>query len=110
MHHVSSEMKACIDACLDCYATCLSTAMGHCLSMGGAHTEPAHFTLMMSCAEACRTSAHLTLMGSAHHKETCRACAAICRDCAEDCARIGDMDECVAACRRCAEHCERMAA
>ena len=71
MHHLSPEMKSCIDECLRCYSVCLSTAMGHCLELGGQHTEKQHFTLMMACAEICRTSAHFMLIGSEHHKHTC---------------------------------------
>jgi len=41
-----------------------STAMNYCLEMGGKHTEPAHFRLMMACAEMCRTSAHFMLIGT----------------------------------------------
>lgn len=29
MHHISPEMKQCIDNCLACYSECLSMAMGH---------------------------------------------------------------------------------
>lgn len=110
MHHMSPEMKECIDNCLSCYSECLSMTMGHCLEMGGKHTEPKHFKLMMACAEICRTSAHFMLIGTEHHKHTCRECAEICRECARDCERVGDMQSCVEACRRCAESCERMAA
>jgi hypothetical protein len=38
--------------------------MGHCLELGGQHTEPKHFSLIMVCAEICRTSAHVMLIGS----------------------------------------------
>ncbi|MDI7860962.1 four-helix bundle copper-binding protein [Rhizobiaceae bacterium n13] len=110
MHHQSAAMKECIDNCLNCYRECLSTAMSHCLDMGGEHTKPAHFRLMMACAEICRTSAHFMLIGTEHHKHTCRECSEICRECADDCERIGDMASCVEACRRCAQSCERMAA
>jgi hypothetical protein len=110
MHHISAEMKQCIDECLDCYSVCLSTAMGHCLEMGGEHTKPPHFKLMMACAEICRTSAHFMLIGSEHHKHVCRECAEICMECAQDCERIGDMQECVDACRSCAESCRKMSA
>jgi len=103
-------VQDCIDACLSSYETVLSTAMGHCLNAGGEHTEPEHFTLMMSCAEICRVSAHFMIIGSSHHKHLCAECAEICEQCAADCARVGEMDECVAACRRCAESCRRMAA
>lgn len=107
---LSPALKACIEECLGCYRTCLSTAMNHCLELGGPHTEKAHFTLMMTCAEMCRTAAHVMLMGSEFHRQTCRLCADICAQCADDCERVGDMEECVAACRRCAESCRKMAA
>ncbi|MBP1857291.1 four-helix bundle copper-binding protein [Rhizobium herbae] len=110
MHHLSDEMKACVDNCLACYRECLLMAMGHCLEMGGKHTEPQHFKLMMACAEICRTSAHFMLIGSEHHKHVCGQCAEICAQCAEDCERVGDMESCVGACRRCAESCTKMAA
>jgi hypothetical protein len=110
MHHTDAAMQACIDNCLKCYSVCTGMAMNHCLEAGGKHTEPAHLKLMMACAEMCRTSAHFMLIGTPHHKHTCRECAEICRECAEDCERVGDMDECVRACRACAESCEKMAA
>jgi len=110
MHHISKEMQTCIDQCLACYQSCLGMAMTHCLEAGGKHTEPAHFRLMMACAEMCRTSAHFMLLHSPHHKHTCAECAEICEECAKDCERVGDMDDCVQACRACAESCRRMAA
>jgi len=110
MHSGQTDaMTTCIDDCLTCYRTCLSSAMGHCLTVGGAHVEKRHFTLMMACAEICRTSAHFMLIGTPHHVHSCAECAEICAECADDCERLGDMDECVAACRRCAESCRRMA-
>ena len=110
MHHLTAEMRACVEACLACYTTCLSSFSGHCLEEGGAHVEPRHARLMMACAEICRTSAHFMLLGTPHHKHTCRECAEICAECSEDCKRIGDMDECVAACEACANSCREMAA
>ncbi|MCC4299063.1 four-helix bundle copper-binding protein [Aurantimonas coralicida] len=110
MHHMSDEMQSCIDENLRCYQTCLSMAMNHCLEVGGEHARKSHVALMMACAEICRTSAHLMLIGSEHHRRTCAACAEICAACADDCERVGDMDACVEACRRCAESCCRMAA
>lgn len=103
-------MEACIEACLACYRTCLETAMGHCLEAGGRHVEPAHFRLMIACAEACRASAHVMLTRTPHHTSTCAACASLCDACADDCERLGGMEACVAACRRCAETCREMSA
>lgn len=110
MTEMEPKMRDCVEACLRCYSTCLHTAMNHCLEAGGKHVEPAHFRLMMACAEMCRTSAHLMLIGTEHHRHTCRECAEICTQCAEDCERIGDMQACAEACRHCAEHCRSMAA
>lgn len=108
--HMNSHMQECIDNCLECYQECLSMAMSHCLEKGGEHTTKEHFTLMMACAEICRTSAHFMLIGSPHHKHVCAECAEICEQCAADCERLDGMDACVAACRDCAESCRRMAA
>jgi hypothetical protein len=110
MHTMSQELRSCINECLSCYQICLGTAMTHCLHAGGKHTEPAHFRLMMACAEICRTSAHFMLLVSPHHKHTCAECAEICDECARDCDRLGDMKDCADACRRCAASCRRMAA
>ncbi|HWU64491.1 MAG TPA: four-helix bundle copper-binding protein [Ensifer sp.] len=110
MKMMDAKMRDCVEACLHCYSTCLHMAMSHCLEAGGKHTEPAHFRLMMACAEMCRTSAHFMLIGTEHHRHTCRECAEICDQCAKDCERIGDMQDCVEACRRCAESCRAMAA
>lgn len=109
MPRLSAEMQSCIDTCLACYKTCLGTAMGHCLEVGGDHVKPAHFRLMMTCAEVCRGAAHVMLLGSDHHKHTCAECAEVCQECAEDCDGMEGMEDCVAACRRCAEECRRMA-
>lgn len=110
MHRMNEATKTCVDHCLACYREFLFTAMNHCLETGGKHTEPAHFRLMVTCSEMCRTAAHFMLIGTEHHKHTCRECAEICEECANDCERVGDMDDCVAACRKCAEACRSMAA
>ena len=93
-HHQSPEMKTCIDNCLACYRECLSTAVNHCLEMGGKHTEPQHFKLI----------------GSEQHKHVRGGCAEICSQCANDCERIGDMQSCVEVCRKCADSYRKMAA
>ena len=109
-HRLSAKMQGCVDECLRCYSVCLGTAMNHCLEAGGEHVAPAHFRLMMACAEICRTAAHFMLVGTEHHKHTCAECAEICAECARDCERLGGMEECVATCRSCAKSCRQMAA
>jgi hypothetical protein len=110
MHRISPEMRGCIEECLRCYQMCLAEASLHCLEAGGQHVAPEHFRLMLACAETCRTSAHLMLLGVAQHKASCAACAELCEACARSCERVGDMQECAEVCDRCAESCRRMAA
>lgn len=108
MNHSTTEMQQCIENCQKCHAVCLQMAATHCLEAGGKHTEPAHFRLMMDCAQICQTSADFMLRGSDHHAHVCAECADVCEDCAKSCEAIGGMDECVAACRKCAESCRAM--
>lgn len=110
MHQMNEEMRRCIEECLSCHRVCLTMAAQHCLEVGGKHVEPGHMRLMLACAEICRTSAHLMLLGTGQHKATCAACAAICEACAKSCDQVGGMEECVQACLRCAESCRKMAA
>jgi hypothetical protein len=112
MHMNSVSMQQCIANCQECHSVCLST-VAHCLEKGGRHAEASHVTLLLDCADICRTSADFMLRGSSLHGRTCAACADICRHCAEACERLGDDDEmrrCAEACRRCAESCAAMAA
>ena len=110
MQKMDTGMKFCIEGCLRCYQACLGGAMGHCLEIGGRHVEPAHFRLMMACAEICRTSAHFLLLQSEHSKHVCKECEEICIQCAAACEKLGDMQECVDACRACAQALHKVAA
>jgi hypothetical protein len=98
----------CIEECERCHRMCLRTAMTHCLEQGGSCLEPPHLRVMLACAELCRTTADSMLAGYSLYEELCAACARVCRDCAESCERIGELDECVQACRRCMESCARL--
>lgn len=104
------DMQRCIQDCLNCHSVCLQMATNMCLETGGRHTEPAHFRLMLNCAEICQTAANFMLTGSELHDRVCDVCAHVCTACAESCEQLGDMQECVDACRRCAQSCEGMAA
>lgn len=109
-HKMSREMQQCIDECTRCHAICVET-VHHCLTMGGTHAEPHHISLLLDCAEICRTSADFMLRGSEHSAAVCATCADICLACEQSCRATGDdetMTKCADACRRCAESCERM--
>jgi hypothetical protein len=109
MDRIDPELRQCIEECLRCYQLCLSEVSLHCLPAGGRHAEPEHVRLMLACAETCRASAHVMLLGTGEHRRTCAACAALCEACAGSCDAVGQMQECAEVCRRCAEHCRRMA-
>lgn len=104
MPNVSREIQACIDACLACYQTCLSAAVQHLESDG--IVDPAHFRLLMACAEICRTNAHFQLVDGPQHELLCRECAEVCEECADACEALGGLELCVSACRECAGACE----
>lgn len=108
MNQLSRETRACIEACLLCHGICYSTAMIHCLEMGGDHTRPQHFRLMLECAIVCRTAADLMAQKSQFHHQMCRLCAEICDACAVDCEALAGMEDCARACRACAEACRLM--
>lgn len=110
MQQADHGVQSCVEECLRCYETCLGMASNHCLPAGGKHVEPGHFRLILACAEMCRASAHVMLIGTPEHTHVCRACAELCQACAESCERVGGMQACVEQCRRCAESCRRMAA
>lgn len=108
--HRSAEMNECIRNCTDCHAICVET-VAYCLGMGGRHAEEQHVSLLLTCADICRTSADAMLRGSHVHGFVCGACAAVCSACADACAAMGDdaeMARCAEACRRCATSCEEM--
>jgi hypothetical protein len=103
-----SDMKQCISHCLDCYRSCIETAMTHCLRTGGEHVQPAHFRLMVNCADICRTAADFMLSESEFHARICSLCADVCEACAASCREIGDMDDCAMACEMCSGSCAAM--
>lgn len=109
MSHTAMHFD-CADICSSCSAICYSTALNHCLEMGGKHVEPEHFKLMLNCAKICEASACLELSGSSFSAQLCGICADICEACAKSCEEVGEMEACVEACRKCAESCRQMAA
>ena len=111
-HHMSEEMRRCIQLCQDCHATCIKM-IGHCLKLGGRHAAPDHIRLLMDCAQICTTTGDYMARESLFHDRTCGLCSEICRLCADSCEQVGGNDQllkqCAELCRRCAGSCERMA-
>jgi hypothetical protein len=104
-----TDLQRCIEECLDCHRMCLTMASQHCLVRGGEHVAPEHFRMMMACAEVCRASAAVMMIGADQMNRVCAACAEICDACAESCAKLDGMGPCIEACKRCADACRSMA-
>ena len=100
-------MASCIAACNECNRICLQQ-IDHCLSLGGAHSEPGHISMLLTCASVCRTASELIAIESDWYATMCDLCAQVCDESADACEELGDMEECVAACQDCAEECRAM--
>jgi hypothetical protein len=102
-----SARAGCIAACNECNRICLQQ-IEHCLTLGGAHSEPDHISMLLTCASVCRTTSELMSMESDWYATLCDLCAQVCDECADVCEELGDMEECAAACQDCAEECRSM--
>ena len=108
----SFTMDQAIENCTRCHRICLETAARHFRGERSPKIEETLVRLLLDCAEICSTSADFMIRGSDVHQHVCRACAAICTRCADECDRQGEdpyMAACAEACRRCAESCAAMA-
>jgi hypothetical protein len=105
---LNPRAERCLEQCESCHAECLETAMHECLEMGGRHVEPAHFRLMMSCAQLCQTTADFMLSHSPYHVDLCALCAEVCDACAQSCQAVGGLQDCAEVCRSCAESCRQV--
>jgi len=107
LNQVNQGMQQFIQHCLDCRSSCWNTVT-YGLQKGGNHAEQAHIRLLLDCAEICETSANFMLRTSPLHPRTCEVYD---RVAAPKDLRIGDdaqMKACADICRRCAESCRQM--
>lgn len=118
-HPAGSEREAaleCIAACTECAVIC-TTCADACLAERDVAKIVACIRTNLDCADICELTARLFARPSERDAETLdlqlQACAAICRACADECARHEHMEHCricAEACRRCVRACEAMAA
>ena len=104
-------MEQCIENCTNCHRICLETAARHFREEQPPQLDEALVRLLLDCAEICRTSADFMIRGSELHPHICRACAAVCARCADECDRDGEdpyLAACSEICRRCALSCAQM--
>jgi hypothetical protein len=104
-------MEQCIENCTNCHRICLETAARHFREERPPQLDEALVRLLLDCAEICRTSADFMIRGSELHPHICRACAAVCARCADECDRDDEdpyLAACSEICRRCALSCAEM--
>jgi hypothetical protein len=109
MNNFSQQIRDTMAALQHCHNTCLSMAMTHCLEIGGEHSRPQHLRLMLDCAALCAATEDFLARKSQFHNRICALCAEVAQTCAEDCARLGDMEACVEACRKVTAACTEAA-
>jgi hypothetical protein len=105
-------MEQAIENCTNCHRVCLEIAARHFRGEDAPRLEETLIRLLLDCADICRTSADFMIRGSDMHGHVCRACAAVCFRCADECDRLGEdpyMAACAETCRRCATSCTEMA-
>ncbi len=103
--------QKCVDACLKCAAICNHCASA-CLQEDDVKMMATCIQTDMECAAICYATAQLLSLGSDKAKEICRLCAAICKECGDECGKhkSDHCRECAEACKICAEECTKMAA
>jgi hypothetical protein len=103
----NNQLSAALKACQDCAGLCLR-AVTMCLDAGGETASTHHVATLQDCADICETAARFIARRSPHLNQLCKACAAICTLCAQECNTI-DTDTCIVEtaqkCRLCAETC-----
>jgi hypothetical protein len=105
------KFVSCIQACYECAEACNHCAAS-CLQEEDVKMMARCIALDIDCAEICAVAAAAMGRASESSKALCAACADICRNCGEECARhqMVHCQECARACMRCAEECRNMAA
>jgi hypothetical protein len=109
MNQLSNQAHEALKALGICHQTCHTMAMVHCLELGGEHARPQHLRLMLDCAGICAITADFIGRKSQFHTQISALCVEICETCAEECQKLGQMDDCVIACRTCADRCREIA-
>lgn len=95
--------RQCIEDCINCHALCYSAGMRYPGSPGNDDAS-----VLIACAELCRTTANFMLAGLPLEQRVCELCAEACAACARFCEQNAGLDTCLDACRRCLASCKRM--
>ena len=105
--NTNSALIRCIEECYACSQTCTACADA-CIAEQMVDQLRQCIRLNLDCADICSTTGAIASRRTGSNEDTIRrmlmACAAVCRDCGEECQRHAQMHE---HCRVCADACER---
>lgn len=114
-NEADSGLAECIEACFDCAAICAMCADA-CLNESQVESLRECIATDLACADICiatgRAMAHVASMNGAARTMQLEACAAMCKECGDECAKHAEMHEhcriCAEMCRRCEQACSRL--
>lgn len=92
-----------VDQLLRCSRSCADAAAR--VESGLSDAAPERVRLLLACAEACRATAHVMVLGVSQHRELCEASTRLCEACAESCDEDVRLLSFAAICRDCADAC-----
>ena len=106
------KVRAAIDAALACASAC-AVCSDACLHGDDPASMVSCIDHDLRCVAICQATAEILSRPGSHGqawRDVVRACAAVCRECAEECASHDHehCQICAEACRRCADACEAL--
>ncbi len=93
MAYLDIENQLGVEGCRHGNSLCLFTAMNHCLETGGEHVDRAHFVADGGMRSNLADLVAFHAVGSQHHAHIVRN-VPVFAECADDCQRMGHMQEC----------------
>ena len=96
-----------IQELVDCAAACQSCS-DQCLDEENVAMMTTCIRLDRDCADACTLALNFVARGSSSAQQAVSFCAALCRQCAEECSKheAQHCQDCADSCRSCAKACE----
>lgn len=105
----SADHREAHDAARACHVAAME-ALRLSLSDGWDPDARDRITMLLDTADICRTMGDFLQRGSPHVPDVSRTCAIVCRECRDECERLGaeGLRACAEACDRCVRACSRL--
>lgn len=106
---VNGQYQSCIDTCKKAILACEACAAA-CKSEGNSAMMKRCIALNLDCAEFCRLAVKFMERDSEFVTLVCEDCAAVCRECSDECAKhkAAHCQQCAKACEACTTECLQM--